>query len=55
LPEAKINFVSDDLAKQGFTPSVFSLDLPTKGSSDEERRITKEFKINKFNDYRNPK
>jgi cystathionine beta-lyase/cystathionine gamma-synthase len=37
LPEAKINFVSDDLAKQGFTPSVFSLDLPTKGSSDEEK------------------
>ena len=37
LPEAKINFVSDKLAKQGFTPSVFSLDLPTKGTSDDER------------------
>ncbi|MUP44678.1 cystathionine beta-synthase [Gramella sp. BOM4] len=37
LPEAKINFVSEELAKQGFTPSVFSLDLPTKGNSEEER------------------
>ena len=32
LPAAKINFVSEALAEQGFTPSVFSLDLPTKGS-----------------------
>lgn len=37
LPEAKINFVSEELANQGFTPSVFSLDLPTKGNSDAER------------------
>ena len=37
LPAAKINFVSEDLANQGFTPSVFSLDLPTKGDTDEER------------------
>lgn len=37
LPEAKINFVSEDLANEGFTPSVFSLDLPTKGNTDEER------------------
>lgn len=37
LPTAKINFVSEELAQQGFTPSVFSLDLPTKGNSDEER------------------
>mgnify|MGYP003631271636 FL=1 len=37
LPAAKINFVSEELAKQGFTPSVFSLDLPTKGNTDEER------------------
>lgn len=37
LPEAKINFVSEELAEQGFTPSVFSLDLPTKGNTDEER------------------
>ena len=37
LPNAKINFVSDDLAQQGFTPSVFSLDLPTIGATDHER------------------
>jgi len=37
LPEAKINFVSEELASQGFTPSVFSLDLPTKGNTHEER------------------
>jgi len=37
LPEAKINFVSEELAELGFTPSVFSLDLPTKGNTAEER------------------
>jgi cystathionine beta-lyase/cystathionine gamma-synthase len=37
LPTAKINFVSEELAEQGFTPSVFSLDLPTKGNTDVER------------------
>ena len=37
LPEAKINFVSETLASQGFTPSVFSLNLPTKGATDAER------------------
>jgi len=41
LPGAKINFVSEELAEQGFTPSVFSLDLPTKGNSDEEREAYK--------------
>jgi cystathionine beta-lyase/cystathionine gamma-synthase len=41
LPEAKINFVSEELAKQGFTPSVFSLDLPTKGNTDAERETYK--------------
>jgi cystathionine beta-lyase/cystathionine gamma-synthase len=41
LPTAKINFVSEELAQQGFTPSVFSLDLPTKGNSDEERETYK--------------
>ena len=41
LPEAKINFVSEALAKEDFTPSVFSLDLPTKGNSDEEREAYK--------------
>ncbi len=41
LPAAKINFVSEELAKEGFTPSVFSLDLPTKGNTDEERETYK--------------
>ena len=41
LPTAKINFVSEELAKSGFTPSVFSLDLPTKGNTIEEKEIYK--------------
>ena len=41
LPNAKINFVSEELAAQGFTPSVFSLDLPTQGRTDEEREAYK--------------
>jgi cystathionine beta-lyase/cystathionine gamma-synthase len=41
LPKAKINFVSEELAKEGFTPSVFSLDLPTKGDTDEQREAYK--------------
>jgi cystathionine beta-lyase/cystathionine gamma-synthase len=41
LPTAKINFVSEELAQQGFTPSVFSLDLPTKGTTDEEKETNK--------------
>lgn len=41
LPNAKINFVSEELAREGFTPSVFSLDLPTKGDSHEERESHK--------------
>lgn len=41
LPEAKINFVSEELAQQGFTPSVFSLDLPTKGNTPEEQEAYK--------------
>lgn len=41
LPAAKINFVSEELAAEGFTPSVFSLDLPTKGTTDEERELYK--------------
>ncbi|MFT5157827.1 MAG: cystathionine beta-lyase/cystathionine gamma-synthase [Bacteroidia bacterium] len=41
LPSAKINFVSEELAEKGFTPSVFSLDLPTKGSTDEEKESYK--------------
>lgn len=41
LPNAKINFVSKSLADKGFTPSVFSLDLPTKGDTHEEREAYK--------------
>jgi cystathionine beta-lyase/cystathionine gamma-synthase len=41
LPEAKINFVSEALASEGFTPSVFSLDLPTKGNTDAEKEAYK--------------
>ena len=41
LPAAKINFVSQELASQGFTPSVFSLDLPTQGNSDAEKEVYK--------------
>ena len=37
LPTAKINFVSEELAEKGFTPSVFSLDLPSKGNTAEEK------------------
>ena len=41
LPQAKINFVSEELASQGFTPSVFSLDLPTKGNTASEKEAHK--------------
>jgi len=41
LPSAKINFVSEDLANQGFTPSMFSLDLPTQGNTAEEKEANK--------------
>jgi hypothetical protein len=41
LPQAKINFVSDALAQESFTPSVFSLDLPTVGETPEQREIHK--------------
>ncbi|WOI23440.1 PLP-dependent aminotransferase family protein [Nonlabens ulvanivorans] len=41
LPNAKINFVSEELAEQGFTPSVFSLDLPTKGRTESEKETYK--------------
>ena len=48
LPTAKINFVSEDLAEAGFTPSVFSLDLPTKGENHEERETYKRELNNKL-------
>jgi len=41
LPTAKINFVSEELAKEGFTPSVFSLDLPAKGETHDEKEANK--------------
>jgi len=41
LPAAKINFVSEELAKDGFTPSVFSLDLPTKGETAAQKEAYK--------------
>jgi hypothetical protein len=41
LPNAKINFVSEELASQGFTPSVFS-DLPTKGNTPKRENLTRE-------------
>lgn len=41
LPNAKINFVSEELASQEFMPSVFSLDLPTKGNTAEEKEAYK--------------
>ncbi|MCF8059935.1 MAG: PLP-dependent transferase [Bacteriovoracaceae bacterium] len=37
LPGVKINFVTQELADATFTPSVFSLDLPTIGDTHEER------------------
>ena len=48
LPKAKINFVSEELAKEGFTPSVFSLDLPTKGTTKEEKEKHKRELNNKL-------
>jgi cystathionine beta-lyase/cystathionine gamma-synthase len=36
LPNAKTNFISHDLAERGFTPSVFSLDLPSTGATAKE-------------------
>jgi hypothetical protein len=41
LPDAKINFVSEELANEGFTPSVFSLDLPSLGNSIKEKETYK--------------
>ena len=41
LPKAKINFISNELAERGFTPSVFSLDLPATGETAEAREENK--------------
>ncbi|OED37991.1 cystathionine beta-synthase [Chromatiales bacterium (ex Bugula neritina AB1)] len=37
LPDARINFITHDLAERGFTPSVFSLDLPSTGTTTDEQ------------------
>jgi hypothetical protein len=37
LPQSKIYYVTDEIAQQGFMPSVFSLDLPTTGKTAKER------------------
>ena len=37
LPESKMFYVDEAMAQQGFTPSVFSLDLPVNEASPEER------------------
>ena len=39
LPEARLNFVSDAVSKLGYTPSVFSLELPTSGESPEQKEL----------------
>ncbi|MFK8012776.1 MAG: hypothetical protein AB8B80_12085, partial [Marinicellaceae bacterium] len=37
LPESKMFYINDDIAEQGFMPSVFSLDLPTQGDNTQQR------------------
>ncbi|AGC78231.1 Cys/Met metabolism PLP-dependent enzyme [Nonlabens dokdonensis] len=50
LPSAKINFVSEELASEGFTPSVFSMDLPTQGATEEEKeRYKRELNLKLIN------
>jgi len=51
LPQSKINFVSDELAEQGFTPSVFSLDLPSTGETIAERENNKRLLNKKLIDF----
>ena len=36
LPNSKISFIDEVLVSMGFTPSVFSLDLPSTGDTPEE-------------------
>jgi cystathionine beta-lyase/cystathionine gamma-synthase len=51
LPDSKINFVSEELAEQGFTPSVFSLDLPTVGETKKAREEYKRLLNEKLIDF----
>jgi cystathionine beta-lyase/cystathionine gamma-synthase len=37
LPQSKIYYVTDEIAQEGFMPSVFSLDLPTVGETEQQR------------------
>ena len=37
LPNTKISFIDTELVQMGFTPSVFSLDLPSKGGTPAEK------------------
>ncbi|MCZ4410083.1 cystathionine beta-synthase [Cryomorphaceae bacterium 1068] len=48
LPSAKINFVSEELASEGFTPSVFSLDLPAEGRTHDEIEANKKVLNNRL-------
>jgi cystathionine beta-lyase/cystathionine gamma-synthase len=48
LPSAKINFVSEELASEGFTPSVFSLDLPAEGVTHDEIEANKKVLNNRL-------
>ena len=41
LPNTKISFIDPELVDMGFTPSVFSLDLPSVGDTPEEREENK--------------
>lgn len=41
LPNTKISFIDDELVSMGFTPSVFSLDLPSTGDTPEQREENK--------------
>ncbi len=41
LPNTKISFIDAELVSMGFTPSVFSLDLPSTGATPEEREENK--------------
>jgi cystathionine beta-lyase/cystathionine gamma-synthase len=51
LPQSKINFVSQELAEQGFTPSVFSLDLPSSGNTQKEKEENKRLLNKKLIDF----
>lgn len=46
LPESKMFYVTDEIAAQGFKPSVFSLDLPVQAETPEARQ-TAQKKLNK--------